>query len=152
MATQLQITIDCADPGLLARFWATALHYQLEPPPAGHATWRDFYLSIGVDEAELGDLDSDAVDRVIDPAGAGPRMWFQQVPEAKAGKNRLHLDLRVSDGRAVPVAQRREQVEAEVARLEAAGASRAWTHDDSTGVDHYAVTMRDPEGNEFCVV
>lgn len=148
-ATRVQVVIDCADPDRMTRFWATALHYDIAPPPDGYPTWRAFYLAIGVDEAELGD--GDAADRVVDPAGVGPRIWFQQVPEAKAGKNRLHLDLMVSDGRSAPWERRREQVEAEVARLVEAGASRAWDHDDPD-VDHYAVTMRDPEGNEFCVV
>jgi len=39
-ATRVQITVDCHDPTLLARFWATALHYGFPPPPGGHATWR----------------------------------------------------------------------------------------------------------------
>ncbi|MEV4795553.1 VOC family protein [Asanoa sp. NPDC049475] len=33
----MQITIDCADPASLAQFWATALHYDLAPPPSGFA-------------------------------------------------------------------------------------------------------------------
>jgi hypothetical protein len=32
-------------------------------------------------------------DRLFDPAGLRPPIWFQEVPEAKTGKNRLHLDL-----------------------------------------------------------
>jgi len=147
--TRVQITVDCHDPGLLARFWATALHYDFPPPPGGHATWREAYLAMGVPEEELGD--GDAVDRVVDPDGVGPAMWFQEVPEDKAVKNRLHLDLLVGGGRSLPLAERRARVDAEVARLLAAGASVAYPL-DGTGVDHYAVVMRDPEGNEFCVV
>jgi len=66
-------------------------------------------------------------------------------------KNRLHLDLLVGGGRSVPLAERRARVDAEVARLLVAGAGVAYPLDD-TGVDHYGVVMRDPEGNEFCVV
>jgi Glyoxalase-like domain len=35
MAVRFQLVIDCADPDLLARFWAAALGYELEPPPTG---------------------------------------------------------------------------------------------------------------------
>jgi len=146
MATRFQITIDCADTDLLAHFWATALHYEIQKPPAGFDSWRAFYRSIGVPEEEL----DDAADRIVDPDGVGPKFWFQRVPEGKIGKNRLHLDLDVAGGRQVPLATRRERVDAEAERLVRAGATVAWVHAEE-GVDHYAVTMRDPEGNEFCV-
>ena len=87
-----QITVDCADPSPLVRFWAAALDYVVTPPPEGFETWNAYYLSVGVPEDEL-DLDSDGSDRIMDPSGAGPRVWFQVVPEPKNGKNRLHLDL-----------------------------------------------------------
>lgn len=38
----LQLTIDCADPRRLVTFWAEALRYVPEPPPAGHASWRAY--------------------------------------------------------------------------------------------------------------
>jgi hypothetical protein len=52
-------------------------------------------------------------DRLFDPAGLGPPIWFQHVPEAKAGKNRLHLDL-YPTGRdnALPMERRVKTVEA----------------------------------------
>jgi hypothetical protein len=62
-------------------------------------------------------------DRIIDPAGHGPRIWFQVVPEGKTVKNRLHLDIGVSGGRSVPIEVRRQRVDAEAARLAAAGAT-----------------------------
>ncbi|MGH3490905.1 MAG: VOC family protein, partial [Actinopolymorphaceae bacterium] len=34
MARDVQITFDCADPAALAAFWAEALGYQLQAPPA----------------------------------------------------------------------------------------------------------------------
>ena len=60
-----------------------------------------------------------------------------RVPEEKAVKNRLHLDLRPKDQAA------------EVARLEALGARRV---DIGQGTDKTWVVMADPEGNEFCVL
>jgi hypothetical protein len=145
----LQLVIDCADPGRLVRFWAEALGYRVPEPPQGLPTWRDFYLSIGVPEHELGD--GDCADRLVDPAGGGPDFWFQAVPEPKTIKNRLHLDLKVSGGRAVPLATRRERIDAEVVRLEALGAKKVHVIPGGEAVDHYGVLMNDPEGNEFCV-
>jgi predicted enzyme related to lactoylglutathione lyase len=66
---------------------------------------------------------------------AFPPVILQQVPEPKQGKTRVHFDLRVDD------------VEAEVQRLEALGASRI---DVGQGEVEW-VPMADPEGNEFCV-
>ncbi len=61
-------------------------------------------------------------DCIIDPGGRGPRIWFQVVPERKAVKNRLHLDVGVSGGRAVPIETRRHRVDAEASRLAGLGA------------------------------
>jgi hypothetical protein len=84
MAVRFQLVIDCADPDLLARFWAAALGYELEPPPTGFASWDDYWRDVGVPEADLGI----GADRIIDPDGGGPRIWFQVVPERKTVKNR----------------------------------------------------------------
>jgi catechol 2,3-dioxygenase-like lactoylglutathione lyase family enzyme len=65
-----------------------------------------------------------------------PPLLLQKVPEAKGAKNRVHLDIRAED------------VEDEVARLEALGARRV---DVGQGEGRKWVTMADPEGNEFCV-
>ena len=92
MATRMQVTIDCADPGRLAHFWATALGYQLEQPPDGFPSWRDYWVSRGFPPEEFED---DGYDSIVDPDGVGPRVWFQPVPEAKVVKNRVHLDLAV---------------------------------------------------------
>jgi hypothetical protein len=144
-----QLTIDCAEPARLVRFWALALGYVPPDPPTGHATWRDWYLSVGVPESELGPPEEDAIDRLVDPTGRGPAIWFQIVPERKERKNRLHLDLRVGGGRTVPVENRRARVDELVATLTAAGATITRITDDP---DHYAILLADPEGNEFCVV
>jgi Glyoxalase-like domain len=144
MAVRYQLVIDCIDPGLLARFWAAALGYEFELPPAGFATWDDYWRDVGIPEAEL----SADADRIIDPDGGGPRIWFQMVPESKTVKNRLHVDIHASGGRAVPIETRRQRVDAEARRLSDLGATMVGIFSEE-GVDHYAVAMKDPEGNEF---
>ena len=91
MAVRFQLVIDCADPEPLARFWAAALGYELEPPPDGFASWDAYWRDVGVPEDELGG----GADRIVDPSGEGPRIWFQVVPERKAIKNRWHIDIGV---------------------------------------------------------
>ena len=68
--------------------------------------------------------------------GVSPDILFLRVPEAKSVKNRLHLDLRGDDQAA------------EVARLEALGATRV---DVGQGEQTWVV-LADPDGNEFCVL
>jgi glyoxalase superfamily protein len=144
MSATYQLVIDCADPDLLARFWAAALHYEFEPPPEGFASWDDHWRSRGVPEEELGN----GHDRISDPAGHGPTVCFLIVPESKTVKNRLHLDLNVSGGPTLPLATRRARVDAEATRLTALGATLIRPLVEE-GLDHYAVSMKDPEGNEF---
>jgi hypothetical protein len=144
-----QLVIDCREPSRLVTFWAEALGYRPQPPPDGQPTWRDWYLSVGVPAEELGE--GDCLDRLEDPTGAGPSIWFQAVPEPKSVKNRLHIDVKVGGGRAVPLPERRAAVDAKVARLTALGARVLGSMDDPDN-NHYAVQLADPEGNEFCVV
>jgi catechol 2,3-dioxygenase-like lactoylglutathione lyase family enzyme len=144
MATKFQVTFDCAEPARMVRFWCEALGYVAEDPPAGFDNWRSFWLSIGLPEHEA----TDSSDAIVDPDGVGPRIWFQQVPESKVVKNRLHLDLTVSGGRAVPLEVRKQRVDTEASRLEQAGATKVRVM-QQPGLDHYAVAMLDPEGNEF---
>ncbi len=143
MAVSYQLVIDCATPEPLALFWAEALHYVVAPPPPGFGTWDDFYRSIGIPEQDLGH----GIDRIVDPAGEGPAIWFQVVPDRKSVKNRLHIDVHASGGGG-PLDVRRERVEAEAARLVGLGATRLAPLGEE-GMDHYAVGMADPEGNEF---
>jgi len=143
----IQLTIDCAEPDRLARFWALALDYVPEEPPGGFPSWVEYWRSRGVSENELG---GEGYDSIVDPSGVGPRIWFQPVPEPKLVKNRVHLDLMVSGGGGVPLAARQSRVNAEVARLEAAGATRVGVV-PTTAREHYGVAMLDPEGNEFDV-
>jgi hypothetical protein len=144
VSVRYQLVIDCSDPEPLARFWASALGYVLEPPPEGFATWDDFRTDIGLPDSYLGI----GVDSIIDPRGEGPRIWFREEPDAKVVKNRLHLDIHVSGNRSDPFATRMQRVDAEASRLTDLGATAtgALTVD---GLDHYAMGMKDPEGNEF---
>lgn len=146
MPVRYQLVIDCADSERQARFWAAALGYEPAPPPAGFATWDDYYRDLGLPEEEL----TGAVDRISDPRGEGPAIWFQVVAEPKSVKNRLHIDIRASGGRTDPIEARKERVDAEAERLVSLGATRTVVMFQE-GLDHYAVGMKDPEGNEFDV-
>ncbi|MFF2998949.1 VOC family protein [Streptomyces sp. NPDC057950] len=143
-----KLVIDAADPHAQADFWAAALGYRLEdnsalierllalgaaPPEAtleshGRRAWRDLIAVRHPDdpyEEETG-------------IGQGRRLLFQRVPELKASKNRLHLDVHAGPGRRAD----------EVARLQELGAS-VLAHVKEPGGEW--VVMADPEGNEFCV-
>lgn len=144
MATSIQIVFDTADPDREARFWAAALGYRLQPPPDRFATWEAFLQHTGVPEERWNDASA-----IVDPDGKGPRVFFQRVPEPKTAKNRMHMDLSVSGGRAIALEERKRRVDAEVARLKALGAN-----DERGAIERdgeYWVRMNDPEGNEFCV-
>ena len=142
MYSKIQVVFDAAEPEKLAEFWGLALGYVVEPPPEGFESWEVFAASIGIPEEESG-----AVASRVDPAGEGPRLYFQRVPEPKAAKNRVHLDVRVA-GREVRGEKRKRLVSEHVERLVQAGATLAWRTDDVRGS---SVTLYDPEGNEFCV-
>src|SRR5215210_4919484 len=105
------ITFDCTDPWKLAEFWAAVTGYDFK----------------GVNEE--GAL-------AVNPRGE-PRLLFLRVPEGKAVKNRVHLDLRPND-----------TMDAEVARLVGLGATKLRLVEEEEG--DFTV-MQDPEGNEFCV-
>ena len=144
MACRFQVVVDCHDPEALARFWASTLGYELESPPPGFGTWDEYWVSVGVPESDLGIV----VDSIVDPSGEGPRIWFQVVPEHKVAKNRLHFDVNASGGRGVPIGLRQQRVDAETTRLAGLGATLVRVLQED-GIDHYAVAMTDPEGNEF---
>lgn len=144
MPVRYQLVIDCAEPGRQARFWAAALGYELAPPPGGFASWDDYYRDLGLPEEELTGVE----DRISDPRGEGPAIWFQVVEEPKCVKNRLHIDIQASGDRAEPIETRKKRVDAEADRLVGLGATRTVVMYQE-GLDHYAVGMKDPEGNEF---
>lgn len=152
MARTVQVTIDCADPWELSRFWARALDYVLPPPPGVELAdgqdpleaWATFLASVGVPEDQWR-----ANSAIEDPDGVGPRLFFQRVPEAKAAKNRLHLDLRAAPG--LRGDERMAALEAECERLVALGASRVRRFDPEPPLSAGFLVLQDPEGNEFCL-
>jgi predicted enzyme related to lactoylglutathione lyase len=111
------LTFDCTgDPYELGLFWSGLLGRPL------------------ADDDKPGD--PEAV--IVDPAG-GPTLLFVRVPESKAAKNRVHLDLQ-------PQGRTRGQ---EVERALGLGATRIADHTRPDGGGW--VVLADPEGNEFCV-
>ncbi|GAA3096674.1 hypothetical protein GCM10020254_47440 [Streptomyces goshikiensis] len=84
----------------------------------------------------------------MDPAGEGPRMYFQRVPEGKVAKNRMHLDVRAGTG--LVGEERLATLDAERARLVALGAVHVRTllADEE---NESCILMQDVEGNEFCL-
>jgi hypothetical protein len=111
------LCIDTRDPAALASFWQSALG------------WRRTHE--GDDEVVLEPPAGSPEDGIV------PDLVFLRVPEKRAGKNRLHLDLRPLDQAA------------EVARLTGLGARRA---DVGQGAGVSWVVMADPDGNEFDVL
>ena len=144
MTAGFTLVIDCSDPDRLSRFWAAALGYEEAPPPDGAASWDEYWRGVGHPEEDL----NIGQDRIADPEGRGPQVWFQRVPDPKTIKNRLHIDIHAGGGRQTPLEVRRQRVDTEASRLAALGATRLRVLYDE-GIDHYAVAMRDPEGNEF---
>jgi hypothetical protein len=131
MAIPLQITVDAREPRRLAAFWAVALGYVLQPPRPG-------YLANGAAEGE------EHYSAIVDPAGFGPRILFQRVPEPKRLKNRVHLDVNAGHG----ATDRRAAVRTHMSRLVAAGATVVREMQEESG---WWVVLTDPEGNEFCL-
>jgi catechol 2,3-dioxygenase-like lactoylglutathione lyase family enzyme len=143
IAREVQVTIDVADPARVAAFWAEALGYQVQPPPPPFATWDEALEAWGVPAEQRNDRSA-----VVDPAGRGPRIFFQRVPEGKTVKNRLHLDVRAAPG--LEGEERIAALEAEAERLVSLGATRVRRHEaDGSSAGH--IVMQDPEGNEFCL-
>jgi hypothetical protein len=145
MSARWGLTVDCARPVELAAFWALALGYLSPPPPAGHASWEEWFTDQNVPAEEWGDGAY-----LADPGGVLPSLSFQKVPEPKVVKNRLHIDVQAGGGRDQPWEERRLRVVAAVERLVAAGATVVREDVVDGRLDH--VVMADPEGNEFDVV
>jgi hypothetical protein len=123
VARRFGLVLDANDPERLAGFWTLALDYARADRQEPDGLW------------------------IYDPDRGGPPIFIQRVPEPKTAKNRLHLDIHTSGGGGFD--ERRARLEAAAERLIAAGATFAARSDDP---DDYFVVLRDPEGNEFCVV
>ncbi|HEX3326077.1 MAG TPA: VOC family protein [Actinomycetota bacterium] len=129
MSTKVQVVIDCADPDRLITFWAEALGYEIQFPTGSEEERRLL--------AEHPGLEGSAA-AAIDREGVGPRFFLQRVPEPKTVKNRMHVDLRVSD------------INAEADRLTTLGGSVLRAGNIGEFGERWTV-MADPEGNEFCL-
>ncbi|GAB3254400.1 VOC family protein [Kineosporia babensis] len=152
MSREFQVTVDAHDPAALSRFWAEVLDYVIPGPPgvqleAGAdplAAWQEFLAGIGVPPEQRNTRSA-----VEDPEGKGPRVFFQQVPESKTTKNRLHLDVRVAPE--LRGDERMAALEAECERLIQLGAQRLYRVEPEPPMGFGFITMADPEGNEFCL-
>ena len=152
MSRTVQITFDAADPIGLSRFWAEALHYVIQPPPGREIgpgedpieAWMEFLEAAGVPVDQR-----DAASAIVDPDDAGPRVFFQKVPEGKTAKNRVHLDVRAAPG--LEGDERMAVLETECERLVALGATRSQRSEPAPPMSAGFIVMQDPEGNEFCL-
>ena len=140
---QVQVTFDCADPRSLSQFWTATLGYRLPPPPPGFDSWDAFAETLPPDQRNRAAA-------CIDPEGVGPRLFFQQVPEGKTAKNRVHLDVRAAPG-IQDFGERMAALEAECERLVGLGATRVWRFEPDPPMSGGFIVMQDPEGNEFCL-
>jgi hypothetical protein len=147
-ALNWKLVVDTQDAPVLADFWAAALEYEVEDPSpligrllaagqlpeeavtehGGHRVFRG-YAAIRHPEDPYDETSG---------VGHGRRILFQDVPEPKTTKNRLHIDVHSEPG----------GLDALVARLESLGAARV-SEFDKGPAGHWWL-MRDPEGNEFC--
>ncbi|MEU8682363.1 VOC family protein [Streptomyces sp. NPDC048611] len=109
------VAIDCVDAYGLARFWGEVTGCPLHP------------------QDRPGDREAQVM------LSEGPMLYFNQVPEPKTTKNRIHLCLR-------PTTSREEEIE----RLLNLGATLVTDRREPDGAG-WAV-LSDPEGNEFCVL
>ncbi|MFC5178722.1 VOC family protein [Nocardioides taihuensis] len=141
---ELQLTFDAHDPGALAAFWCEALGYEIDAPPPGFDTWDAALEAFGVPEDQR-----NSASACHDPTGSGPRLFFQQVPEGKTAKNRVHLDVRAAPG--LTGEERMAALEAECERLVRRGATRVERHEPAPPMGAGHLVLQDPEGNEFCL-
>ncbi|RSD16341.1 VOC family protein [Amycolatopsis eburnea] len=152
MSRHVQVTFDAHDPRALSAFWREVLDYVHPAPPRVElpegadpfAAWDEFLERAGVPQDQRNS--SSAVE---DPDGHGPRLFFQQVPEDKTAKNRVHLDVRAAPG--LQGADRMAALEAECHRLIALGATRVRRFEPEPPLSAGFIVMTDPEGNEFCL-
>ena len=119
-----ELAIDSAHPYALAQFWCAVLGYEVLDVE------EDGVVTIGHPAS---------ADQQPRPGPVPPTLTFARVPEGKAGKNRLHLDLSPSD----------QDKDAEVRRVLELGARHA---DVGQTGDEPWVCLADPEGNEFCIL
>ncbi len=126
MAVRWTLGCDARNPHELAKFWADALGYVIEP---------------GYDDPDGASI--------VDPEERDPAIGFLRVPEGKSAKNRMHIDIRVAGEPPWDMAERAVLIRRKVDELRSAGATEVREELYGEHVGH--VVMLDPEGNEFCV-
>ena len=117
---RIEVAIDVNDPELMITFYKNLLGYRTNEVDNERYGPDQIYYS------------------AVDPTGLGPKLIFQVVPEKPSAKNRIHIDLHVSD------------IEEQTLRAVELGATRI---DDSpiTEAGSRWIRLADPEGNIFCV-
>ncbi len=139
----VQVVVDCADPHPLADWWAEALGWEVE-------TQDEAFIRSMIDQGFATDADTTTHHGALvwatavaiqhpDGLDRAPRILFEQVPEPKTVKNRVHLDLRTT---AAPSLAEKDRLLALGAREIGSGTEgpmTAW------------VVLTDPEGNELCL-
>jgi hypothetical protein len=145
MTLNIQVVVDCANPHVLADWWAETLDWAVEPQDEGFI--RSMIDQGFATEAETlthqGKLvwrDGAAIrpPEELDAKAPARRILFQTAPEGKTVKNRVHWDVRLAGA----------DKDAARAALEARGATYLWSASQGPHSWH---TMADPEGNEFCI-
>jgi hypothetical protein len=106
------VALDATDHQALADWWCAVLGYVRRPVPEGEQRPEEWPVPIH------------------DPAGHGPLIWLNPVPERKTVKNRMHLD-----------------VWGDTEQILALGATLLRHRNAEIEWD----VLADPEGNEFCV-
>ena len=116
----IEFTLDVNDPERMIDFWSQVLGYEPEEQSRYDDPGRIYWM-------------------LVDPAGRGPRLVIQRVPEPVTCKTRVHIDVHVPD------------IEAEAQRAVSLGATRI----DASPIEEVGaawVRLTDPEGNLFCFV
>ena len=117
----VELTLDVNDPQRMIAFWTQVLEYVVEDEDRFDADEDRVYWSL------------------VDPAGHGPRLVIQRVPEPVTAKTRVHIDVHVPD------------IESAAEAAVAGGATRV-DADPIAEVGAAWIRLTDPEGNIFCFV
>jgi hypothetical protein len=135
------VSIHAENPGELARFWCAVMGY-----PAW-TSWPDDEVA-DLREAGLSDADIAARAEAWDGDPSHQRFYFTRYDRERRQRNRMHVDVTPFDDRRAT----RAELEAEAERLVGLGATVEKVLVDPWGpYEEFAIMMRDPEGNEFCL-
>lgn len=135
------ISVHAENPDALAEFWSRAMGY-----PVRHGWPRAVEVSLR--EAGLTDDDIAARAEAWDGDPKHQRFYFTRYSHERRQRNRLHLDITPFEDRSAT----RDELEVECARLVSLGASVEQVLEGAWGpFNEFAIMMRDPEGNEFCL-